>query len=126
MYTDKYKMHPSTVSAAHSSQNRSGPAFVCVSLFLAALGLRCCAWASSSCSEQGLLFLVVLGFSLWGLLLLQGTGSRARGLSNCDPRAQLLHSIWNPSGPVIKPVFPALADRFLATVASQKSQPLTK
>ena len=24
-------------------------------LFLAALGLRCCAWAFSSCSEQGLL-----------------------------------------------------------------------
>ena len=25
-------------------------------LFLAALGLRCCVWAFSSCSEQGLLF----------------------------------------------------------------------
>ena len=30
-------------------------------LFLAALGLRCCAWASSSCGEQGLLFVVVCG-----------------------------------------------------------------
>ena len=28
-------------------------------LFLAALGLRCCARAFSSCSEQGLLFVVV-------------------------------------------------------------------
>ena len=28
-------------------------------LFLAALGLRCCAWAFSSCSEWGLLFVVV-------------------------------------------------------------------
>ena len=27
-------------------------------LFLAALGLRCCAWAFSSCGEQGLLFVV--------------------------------------------------------------------
>ena len=28
-------------------------------LFLAALGLRCCAWACSSCSERGLLFVEV-------------------------------------------------------------------
>ena len=28
-------------------------------LFLAALGLRCCVWAFSSCSERGLLFVVV-------------------------------------------------------------------
>ena len=27
-------------------------------LFLAALGLRCCVWAFSSCGEQGLLFIV--------------------------------------------------------------------
>ena len=30
-------------------------------LFLAALGLRCCAWAFSSCSERGLLFIAVHG-----------------------------------------------------------------
>ena len=30
-------------------------------LFLAALGLCCCAWAFSSCGEQGLLFVVVRG-----------------------------------------------------------------
>ena len=28
-------------------------------LFLAALGLRCCAWAFSSCGERGLLFIAV-------------------------------------------------------------------
>ena len=28
---------------------------ICIYLFLAALGLRCCAGAFSSCSEQGLL-----------------------------------------------------------------------
>ena len=28
---------------------------------LAALGLRCCAWAFSSCGEQGLLFIAVRG-----------------------------------------------------------------
>ena len=30
-------------------------------LFLAALGLRCCAWAFSSCGERGLLFVAVCG-----------------------------------------------------------------
>ena len=30
-------------------------------LFLAVLGLRCCAWAFSSCSELGLLFVAVHG-----------------------------------------------------------------
>ena len=33
--------------------------FLKIYLFLAALGLRCCAWAFSSCSEQGLLFIAV-------------------------------------------------------------------
>ena len=28
-------------------------------LFLAALGLRCCVWAFSSCGERGLLFIAV-------------------------------------------------------------------
>ena len=32
-----------------------------VYLFLAVLGLRCCAWAFSSCGEQGLLFVAVRG-----------------------------------------------------------------
>ena len=35
--------------------------FIFIYLFLAALGLRCCAWAFSSCSERGLLFAVVRG-----------------------------------------------------------------
>ena len=30
-------------------------------LFLAALGLHCCAWAFSSCDERGFLFIVVRG-----------------------------------------------------------------
>ena len=35
--------------------------FVFIDLFLAALGLRCCTQAFSSCSERGLLFVAVLG-----------------------------------------------------------------
>ena len=30
-------------------------------LLLAALGLHCCAWAFSSCGEQGILFVVMCG-----------------------------------------------------------------
>ena len=35
--------------------------FIYVFNFLAALGLRCCAWAFSSYGEQGLLFTAVCG-----------------------------------------------------------------
>ena len=35
--------------------------FICLLLFLAALGLRCCAQAFSSCGERGLLFVAVRG-----------------------------------------------------------------
>ena len=35
--------------------------FFLINFFLAALGLRCCARAFSSCGERGLLFVVVRG-----------------------------------------------------------------
>ena len=35
--------------------------YVCMYLFMAALGLPCCVRAFSSCSEQGLLFVAVCG-----------------------------------------------------------------
>ena len=35
--------------------------FVCLGVFLAVLGLRCCTRAFSSCGEQGLLFAAVHG-----------------------------------------------------------------
>ena len=44
-------------------------------LFLAALGLHCCVQAFSSCSEQGLLFVVV-----HGLLIAVASCCRARAL----------------------------------------------
>ena len=46
---------------------------------MAALGLRCCTRAFSSCSEQGLLFFAVHGLLIVWLLLLQSTGSRRAG-----------------------------------------------
>ena len=42
-------------------------------LFFAVLGPCCCTRAFSSCSVQGLLFVVVCGFSLWWFLLLWST-----------------------------------------------------
>ena len=52
-------------------------------LLLAALGLRCCAQAFSSCGEPGLLFVVV-----HRLLLLRSMGSRHTGFSSCGAWAQ--------------------------------------
>ena len=51
-------------------------------LFLAALGLRCCAWASSSCGKRGLLIVVVLRL-LIVMASLVATGSRRVSFSSC-------------------------------------------
>ena len=52
---DLYKLGPKTRSfIAHSLKPLLS--FFFLRLFLAALGLRCCGQAFSSCSEQGLLF----------------------------------------------------------------------
>ena len=60
-------------------------------IYLAALGLRCCARAFSSCNEWGLLFVVVCGLLTAVASLCSGAqapGTRAavvvaRGLSSC-------------------------------------------
>ena len=64
-------------------------------LFSAALGLRCCSWAFSSCSKQSLLFLSVRGPLITVAFpvaehRLQGTRASvvvAHGLSRCGSRA---------------------------------------
>ena len=53
--------------------------FIC-SLFLAALGLHCCARASSSCGERGLLFIAVRGLLMAVASLVAEHGLQARGL----------------------------------------------
>ena len=56
-----------TVPTHHSSCTGSSGTtsnlflFYFIYLFLAALGLHCCAWAFSSCNERGLLFIAVRG-----------------------------------------------------------------
>ena len=57
-------------------------------LFLAALGLRCCAWAFSSCREWGLLLIAVCGLLIAVVLLLWSMGSRCVGFSSCGAWAQ--------------------------------------
>ena len=54
--------------------------FFFFSLFLAVLGLRCCARAFSSCGEPGLLFVAVRGLLIAVASLLVEHGLHAPGL----------------------------------------------
>ena len=85
-------------------------------LFLAALSLRCCAWAFSNCGEQGLLSSCGVGASHCG------------GLSRCKARAQYSWHTGvgaprhlNLPGPGIKLVPLVLAGRCLTTGPPGKS-----
>ena len=94
--------------------------------FLAALGLRCCTRAFSSCQERwggatlhcGARASHCSGFSCCRA---QALGTRAsvvvaHRLSSCGSWAQLRHGMWDLPGPGIEPVSPALAGRFLTSV----------
>ena len=108
--------------------------------FLAVLGLCCCVRAFSSCSEWGLLFIVVRGLltvlasliaehrlQVCGLQQLWHVGFSSCGswalehrLSSCGTWAQLLHGMWDLPRPGVEPMSPALASRFLATAPPGK------
>ena len=79
------------------------------------LGLCCCIEAFPILVSGGYSLLQCTGFSLRWLLWLQSMGSRHMGFSSCDSQAQLLYGMWDPPGPGIKLVSPALAGRFLTT-----------
>ena len=78
-------------------------------LFLAALGLRFCARAFSSCGKRGPLFIVV-----HGPLTIAASLFAERRLNSCGSRAQLLGGMWDPPRLGLKPVSPTLAGRFMA------------
>ena len=78
-------------------------------VFIAVRGLL------SSCSEWGLLFVAVRG-----LLIAVGSLVAEHRLSSCGTRAQLLCSMWNPPGPGLKPMSPALAGRLPTTAPPGK------
>ena len=92
------------------------------SFFLAVLGLRCRAWAFSSCSEQGLpsscgmLVSHCSGFSCSGA---QALGHR--GFSSWGTGASLPRGLWSLPRPEMEPMSPALAGGFLTTRPPVKS-----
>ena len=55
-----------------------------------------------------------------GYLLLWSMGSRPVGFSSCGTWASLPLGIWNPPGPGIEPLSPALSGRFPTTVPQGK------
>ena len=59
-------------------------------LFLALLGLRCCASAFSSCGKWGLLFVVVCRLLIVKASLAAEQGSGHTGFSSCGTRDQQL------------------------------------
>ena len=83
---------------------------------MAVLGLRFCAWASSSCGKQGPLFIVVRGPLTIMASLVAEHRLQMRRLSSCGSQAQLLHGMWDLPRPGLEPVFSALA-RGVSTTA---------
>ena len=62
--------------------------YLFIYLFLAVLGLRCCAWAFSSCGERGLLFVVVRRLLLAVASLVAEHGLWRAGFSSCGTWAR--------------------------------------
>ena len=94
-------------------------------------------WAFSSCSKQGLLFVVCEGFSLPWLLLLQSVSSRQSGFGSCSTQVlelqgfsnhgtwtQVLLGMWDLPRPGIEPVSPALASIISTTGPPGKFTPV--
>ena len=87
---------------------------------MAVLGLRFCARASSSCGEQGPLFIAVCGPLTIVASLVAEHRLQTRRLSNCGSRAQSLRGMWDLPRPGLEPVSPALAGRFSTTAPPGK------
>ena len=93
---------------------------IIIIFFLAVLGLRFCARAFSSCGKRGPLFITVRGPLTIAASLVAEHRLQTRGLSSCGSRAQSLHGMWDPPGPGLEPVSPALAGRFSTTAPPGK------
>ena len=81
-------------------------------LFLAALGLRFCARAFSSCGKRGPLFIAVRGPLTIAASVVAEHSLQTRRLSNCGSWARLLRSMWDLPRPGLEPMSPALAGGF--------------
>ena len=84
-------------------------------LFMAALGLRFCTRAFSSCGKWGPLFIAVRGPLTVAASPVAEHRLQTHRLSNCGSRAQLLCGMWDLPRPGLEPVSPALAGRFSTT-----------
>ena len=96
-------------------------------VFVATCGLSLVA------ASGGYSLLWCAGFSLQWLLLLRSMGSRCTGfsscgtralerrLSSCGARAWLFRGMWDPPGPGLEPVSPALAGGFLTIAPPGRS-----
>ena len=93
-------------------------------LFMAVLGLRFCARAFSSCGKWGPLFIAVRGPLTIAASLVAEHRLQTRRLSNCGSRAQPLRGMWDPPGPGLEPVSPALAGGLSTTAPPGKPQDL--
>ena len=89
---------------------------------MAALGLRFCARALSSCGERGPLLIAVRGPLTIAASLVAEHRLQTRRLSNCGSRAQLLRGMWDPPRPGLQPVSPAPAGRLPTTAPPGKPQ----
>ena len=72
-------------------------------IYLAVLGLRFCARAFSSCSEQGPLFIAVRGPLTLTASLVAEHRLQTRRLSSCGSRAQLCRGMWDLPRPGLEP-----------------------
>ena len=84
-------------------------------LFLAVLGLRFCARASSSSGERGPLFIAVRGPLTAAASPIAEHRLQTRRLSSCGSQAQSLCGMWDLPRPGLEPMSPALAGRFSTT-----------
>ena len=91
-------------------------------LFMAVLGLRFCARASSSHGKRGPLFIAVRGPLTTVAPPAAEYRLQMRRLSNCGSRAQTLRGMWDLPGPGVEPVSPALAGRFSTNAPPGKPQ----
>ena len=94
--------------------------FFLIYLFMAVLGLRFCARASSSCGERGPLFIAVRGPLTVAASPVAEHRLQTRRLSSCGSRAQLLRGMWDLPRPGLEPVSAALAGRFSTTAPPGK------
>ena len=87
---------------------------------MAVLDLCFCARAFSSSGKRGPLLIAVRGPLTIAASPVAEHRLQTRRLSSCGSRAQLLRGMWDPPGPGLESVSPALAGRFSTTAPPGK------